>query len=474
MSGGKQDFIENDDYETLCQNNGIDNEQLQDTLLTILNQIGTIVTYKDNDRLSVMQIINPLWVTNGVYKIIRSPLVTSSALLTQAQFKQIFSGDSKYKTRHYNWLKDLLNQFELSFSIDDASILIPSKLNPNQPDFALADFQTGLNFRYRYHNLLKKSVISQFIVKMKDYIAKQGDKYWQRGVFLHHGDCQAVVISDEEKKTIVIAINNTGRAAKELLTIIRHTLRVVNGENLICDEQVPLLLDTQVVGYEDYDHLVECEAQGDEHIRLKIATGKQKSHRFAIKDLLDGYRIKDDTRFDYDKLTKDLIAISQIETESGHAISGETEDLTNDRYRNALLYKEYNVADQSRGGKSKSGNRAGERDFVVRNSQTGVAESVIEAFILKGLNTTVINGHYNKLVDSYDTTGNRRNFILVYVKTTTNKFAELWQQYQKHFVTHFDGFDDTSDKNSGKEKVKTGITTNGNKEVFHIFVHFAG
>jgi internalin A len=113
MSGGKKDYIESDDYETLCQKNGIEHEHLQNTLLTILNQIGTIVTYKDNDRLSVMQIINPLWVTNGVYKIIRSELVTSSALLTQAQFKQIFSGDSKYKTRHYNWLKDLLNQFEL-------------------------------------------------------------------------------------------------------------------------------------------------------------------------------------------------------------------------------------------------------------------------------------------------------------------------------------------------------------------------
>jgi hypothetical protein len=310
---------------------------------------------------------------------------------------------------------------------------------------------------------------------MKDYIAKQGDKYWQRGVFLHHSDAQAVVISDEEKKTIVIAINSTSRAAKELLTIIRHTLKSVNGESLTCDEQVPLLVDHKVVGYEDYDYLVECEAQGDEHIRLKIANEQQISYRFVIKGLLDGYRIKDDTRFDYDKLTKDLITISLLETENGHAISGEAEDQTNDRYRTALLLKEYNVADQSRGGKSQLGKSSGERDLVVRNSQTGVAESVIEALIFRRLNTTIINEHYNKLVNSYDTTGNRRNFMVVYVKVaTTNKFAHIWQQYQEHFDTCHGGFVDTSDSDSGKDKVKTGMTSKDNKDVFHLFVHFAG
>jgi internalin A len=41
MSIGEKDYIESDDYETLCHNNGIENPQLQDTLLTILNQIGT-------------------------------------------------------------------------------------------------------------------------------------------------------------------------------------------------------------------------------------------------------------------------------------------------------------------------------------------------------------------------------------------------------------------------------------------------
>jgi internalin A len=96
MSVQAKDFIENDDYATLCVKHGIDNDLLQNTLLTILNQIGTVVTYRDYHQLSMMQIINPLWVTNGVYRIIRSPLI-ENAILEQNKFTQIFKDDKQYR-----------------------------------------------------------------------------------------------------------------------------------------------------------------------------------------------------------------------------------------------------------------------------------------------------------------------------------------------------------------------------------------
>jgi hypothetical protein len=114
------------------------------------------------------------------------------------------------------------------------------------------------------------------------------------------------------------------------------------------------------------------------------------------------------------------------------------EDQTNDRFKTALVHRKYIVGDQS----------------------------VIEAFILKQMNTKVINSHYQKLVNNYDTTGNQRNFILVYAKS--KNFAGLWKKYQKHFSD----FEDTSDTDSPKDNVKTGKTTNANRDVWHIFVNF--
>ena len=461
------DFIESNEYEKLCDKHGIENTHLQNTLLTILNQIGTIVTYRNNKRLREMQIINPLWVTNGVYKIVRSTAIDNTGVLSEDQFHSIFANDNKYKERHFTWLLDLLNQFELSFSIGEAQVLIPSKLSPNQPDFDLSDFQQGLNFRYSYRDILKKSVISLFIVKMKDYASADADpKYWQRGVFLTHHDANAVVIADEQQKTITISIDTNTRAAKDLLSIIRHTIREINGEKLKVAEEVPLVLDSKIVGFARYKLLVDAERDKDEIIRLEIEGEERDSHKFTIAELLDGYRYEKNPSFNYRQLGEDLITIALIETESRHAIFAEKEDLTNDRFRNALFHKGYNICDQSRGGESGSGKSSGERDLIVRNNKTRVAESVIEGLQLKGDDSAVIEGHYEKLTTKYDTVGNKSNIMLVYAKV--KDFAGLWDKYQ----AHFEEFDDTSDDLDTKDSIRYGLTTVGNMTVFHLFVNF--
>jgi len=171
--------------------------------------------------------------------------------------------------------------------------------------------------------------------------------------------------------------------------------------------------------------------------------------------------------FDYDKLRDDLIEISLSETKNRNAIFKESEDETNDRFRNALHYKNYNVTDQSRGGESSSGINAGERDLVIRNER-GLDKSVIEAFILKSLDTTVINKHYEKLVERYDTVGNKVNFVLVYSKT--KNFDELWAKY-----IEFDGFNnfvDTQDEYSQKDNVRVGVSEYKRMKVYHLFINF--
>jgi len=171
--------------------------------------------------------------------------------------------------------------------------------------------------------------------------------------------------------------------------------------------------------------------------------------------------------FDYLKLKSDLIEIALVETKNRNAIFKESEDETNDRFRNAIHYKNYNITDQSRGGESSSGINAGERDLVIRNER-GVDESVIEAFILKSLDSTVINKHYEKLVKRYDTSGNRVNFVLVYSKT--KNFDELWEKY-----IEFDGFNnfvDTQDEYSQKDNVRVGVSEYKKMKVYHLFINF--
>ncbi|CAA6814519.1 MAG: Unknown protein [uncultured Sulfurovum sp.] len=206
------------------------------------------------------------------------------------------------------------------------------------------------------------------------------------------------------------------------------------------------------------------------YILEKVYNLQLKNREFDsnyYKNILDDYKNNQNRFFNYEKLKDDLIEISLIETKNRNAIFKESEDETNDRFRNALHYKNYNVFDQPRGGESSSGINAGKRDLVVFNSK-GIDESVIEAFILTSLDSTIINKHYEKLVKRYDTVGNRVNFILVYSKT--KNFDDLWKKYVKY--DGFDKFIDTKDKYSQKDNVRVGISEYEKMEVYHLFINF--
>jgi len=295
LSNEEADYIEGGKFDEICEENNIDEELDQQTLLTILHEIGTIVRY-ENSKLNSVQIINPLWVTNAVYKIIRSEFLNEDAILHKDTFSEIFKDDKRYRERHYQWIMDLLVQFELAFRLDENRILIPSKLPNNEPGFDITPFQQGLNLRYKYEGRLKKSFISQFMVKMSDEIDMSLEiPYWQRGVFLKYGNCNAVVISEEEKKTITVSIDTENIQGREFLSNIRREFKKIN-KSIEVEEEVPLILDEQIVGFADYENLVWAEEEGDTHFRFKVKVdGESKSHRFKISDLLYGYEMLDES-----------------------------------------------------------------------------------------------------------------------------------------------------------------------------------
>jgi hypothetical protein len=134
------------------------------------------------------------------------------------------------------------------------------------------------------------------MVKMSDEIDMNLETpYWQRGVFLKYGNCKAVVISEEEKKTITISIDAENIQGREFLSNIRREFKKIN-KSIEVEEEVPLILDEQIVGFADYENLVLAEEEGDTHFRFKVKVdGESKSHRFKISDLLYGYEMLDES-----------------------------------------------------------------------------------------------------------------------------------------------------------------------------------
>ncbi|MCI0559931.1 MAG: ADP-ribosylation factor-like protein, partial [Nitrososphaera sp.] len=75
LAGTKKNFITFDDYRKLCSKNGEKQDSGQDSLATHLHNLGIALNYKDDARLRDTHVLNPRWVTDGIYKILNAPLL---------------------------------------------------------------------------------------------------------------------------------------------------------------------------------------------------------------------------------------------------------------------------------------------------------------------------------------------------------------------------------------------------------------
>ena len=171
-----KNVIDKDIYESECVKNGVIGKPLQSALLKILNSIGTVVAYPNDFRLRMTQILKPEWVTNAVYKIIRSQSKVPG-IYSEGTIGDILSDD--YTLTHQQWLVDLLIKFELGFRLlDNGELLIPMRLPSVMPGFDKPRYQRGLNIRFNYHRLglLKLNVLPQLIVRMHQYVDEKYTK----------------------------------------------------------------------------------------------------------------------------------------------------------------------------------------------------------------------------------------------------------------------------------------------------------
>lgn len=104
--------------------------------------------------------------------------------------------------------------------------------------------------------------------------------------------------------------------------------------------------------------------------------------------------------------------------------SNSSEDERNDYIGDILGAIGYTVKDQTRRGSSPAGKDSGEIDIFV--SSDGLPFTVVEAMNLDSVDTSYINKHLDKLF-SYDTSGNKFNVCLSYVKVAD--FASFWGKY---------------------------------------------
>lgn len=211
-----RNFIPYTEYEQLCHEKGVAETSSQETLIRFLHDLGITLNFQDDDRVRETSVLNPNWVTHGVYALLNSPILQEArGTLRHNQLRHILPAD-EYPAAQRRFLLDMMLKFELAFEMPDRqSLLIPDLLSKEEPAFKWDDAHT-LQFAYQYH-VLPRSILHRFMVRQ--YSLVDPAIRWRTGVLLRYEGLSALVKADIEAKTIRITINGGGNQRQFLYSL---------------------------------------------------------------------------------------------------------------------------------------------------------------------------------------------------------------------------------------------------------------
>lgn len=281
--------ISYEEFEEICKQAGVREKISRKVLLAFLHDLGIVIHFTEFE-LDDNHVLDPKWVTEGVYKIINAKAVSDAkGLLMLHDLRELLAfqeGDSfHYERKDHHYFIELMKKFELCYELHDEQVLIPQLLPVPEPCFEF-DYDNALRFELRYEDFLPPAIMPSFIVNRHKEI--QGNLQWRNGVVLKNAqlDASAVVRADNETRRIYIAV--TGRERKVFLALIWLTLREINADfkGLKVSERVSMPDETE--RSVDYETLLSYAEQDLEKI---IPEGTKKA--YSVRSLLDGVHFDD-------------------------------------------------------------------------------------------------------------------------------------------------------------------------------------
>ncbi len=290
-------YISAAEYGELCAEAGITDEQSSETLVDFLHDLGVAVHFREF-LLDAMYVLDPVWVTEAVYKIITAEsMVDSKGLLRLEALKEILTEHPAprldrlrtmlrlscvkrhcYPPETHSYIMHLMEKFELCYPVGEGAVLIPQLLPVSEPQFSF-DYSVSLCFALYYPDFLPPSVFPRFMVKVHKDIKDK--TCWRTGVLLENkrSGAQALVKADVEARRINIWVQ--GDNPMEYLHYLRYTLADINSsfEKLAVSERVPMPDDPQRTA--DYQTLRKCAERG---IERYMPDGSDKD--YSVYELL--------------------------------------------------------------------------------------------------------------------------------------------------------------------------------------------
>jgi GTPase SAR1 family protein len=230
------DFIPPEEFAIIAKDSGVIEEKNIEEMRNALHSLGVCLYYKQIKQLDTY-ILNPNWITNGIYKIINwLSAAKQDYKVMFSDLETIFIDNlGKYPKDKQELLFKLLILYDLAYPYkteeDGEALVLPALLSEKQPyrnmenDFPVSQ---SLYMRYKADTELPPDTISRFIVQHHREIMSMGGEQivWRRGVKLGDGAGNtALVVEDIYTREIKVCVKGPEHIV--YLDKLRNTLNTI-------------------------------------------------------------------------------------------------------------------------------------------------------------------------------------------------------------------------------------------------------
>ncbi|MGZ5001402.1 MAG: COR domain-containing protein, partial [Methylomonas sp.] len=198
----KKNYLPYSEFQATCAKLGEADSDGQRILAEVFHALGIALNYGQDERLRNSTVLNPRWVTDGIYTLLRAVPDDGSAELTLERVRQVLPKEPD-EMRFY--LIELMRRFDLAFPLNETGDrwLVPQRLPAEQPELGTewkaAQDITRLQYRYP---VIPEGLMPRFITR--SYPLSEGEEdgeplpCWVNGVILEDRGARALVRVDEE------------------------------------------------------------------------------------------------------------------------------------------------------------------------------------------------------------------------------------------------------------------------------------
>lgn len=287
VAGMSDNFLTYDQYTALCAEYGEGDPEAQADLAAILHALGLALYFGEDPRLHDTRVLNPGWVTGGVYAVIRAPSVAENdgqlavgdmpRVLREAEEQNVVNA-ADYPPETHPFILELMRAFQLCFASEEEKgdpgeppkpvrYLVPELLPEFEPE--MPEQWDGAPVRLRFtYEVLPPGLLPRFIVRT--HALSEGAPHWRHGVVLRHGEAAALIREESDRPELyVYVLGGDEDTRRVLVAMVRNELQALHRE-MKMEPVEDLELSDEVECWIGVQALHEIEEPGAPAKRLPI------------------------------------------------------------------------------------------------------------------------------------------------------------------------------------------------------------